>query len=439
MSKFKNKILIPGGEAIAEAMRDLYTLYDDSMIDWFAALYCHEIGGYYYSNSGRDNEGFLPDIESTAQALRFIDQSGLKGDKKNFSEVIPEWMGKDIARYIKGLQDPNGFFYHPQWTREHTDSKLSRKARDLGNGLHVLSCLGYKPTYDTPSGEKGDGLDFYGNPIAKVQTVTSDGKVEERAPETAIPDNLKNKAAFLDYLDSLDIKNNSYSVGNTLTAQKRQIMYRDEVLRSEGADYSLCDILIKWLNDNQNKENGLWDETVNYHAVNGLMKITGVYGAFGVLMPNAETAVNKAIAAMGTDEIPNAVTCVYNTWFAAERVLRHMRTLGTEEDKINSAAVLERLRAKAPDYIRMTKDKLAVFRKPDSSFSYTPDASSANSQGCPVAIRGTNEGDVNATIICSSELLYYMYEALGIREYMIPMFGKADMDRYVSLLEKGRR
>jgi hypothetical protein len=213
-------------------------------------------------------------------------------------------------------------------------------------------------------------------------------------------------------------------------------MYRDEVLRSEGADYSLCDILIKWLNDNQNKENGLWDETVNYHAVNGLMKITGVYGAFGVLMPNAETAVNKAIAAMGTDEIPNAVTCVYNTWFAAERVLRHMRTLGTEEDKINSATVLERLRAKAPDYIRMTKDKLAVFRKPDSSFSYTPDASSANSQGCPVAIRGTNEGDVNATIICSSELLLYIYAALELTDYAVPIFGKEHMAHYCDLLNQ---
>ena len=69
------------GDRIAEAIRDMYTLYKPEMIDWFAGLYDVEVGGYYYSNGARDNEkisyqgkvyDLRPDTESTEQALRFI-------------------------------------------------------------------------------------------------------------------------------------------------------------------------------------------------------------------------------------------------------------------------------------------------------------------------------------------------------------------------------
>ena len=77
------------GKRIAEAIRDMYTLYKPEMIDWFAELYDPTVGGYYYSNGAKDNEkigyqgvcyDLRPDTESTEQALRFIKTSGLLGD-----------------------------------------------------------------------------------------------------------------------------------------------------------------------------------------------------------------------------------------------------------------------------------------------------------------------------------------------------------------------
>ena len=60
------------GAAIVEALKKLYLIYDDGVATWFPNLYDPAVGGFYYSNSARDTEGFLPDIESTGQALGFI-------------------------------------------------------------------------------------------------------------------------------------------------------------------------------------------------------------------------------------------------------------------------------------------------------------------------------------------------------------------------------
>ena len=47
-----------GGEAADElvaSLKDLYSIYDDGLIEWFANLYDVETGAWYYSNSARDN------------------------------------------------------------------------------------------------------------------------------------------------------------------------------------------------------------------------------------------------------------------------------------------------------------------------------------------------------------------------------------------------
>lgn len=438
-----------GGEQgikIAEAIRDMYTLYKPEMIDWFAGLYDPKVGGYYYSNGAKDNEkigyqgkcyDLRPDTESTEQALRFISTSGLLGDGA-LKEKLPAWMREQIIRYIKGLQDPNGFFYNPQWPKELTDSKLSRRARDLSWCVSILENLGAAPTYDTPTGVKGDGFDIDGKPVRAISE-SSFAEREERPKSTvAIPKELENKESFINYLNSLDIKHESYSVGNTLTAIAGQIIYRDRELEAEGADYSFRKIIIDWLNENQNSENGLWHEKANYYGVNGLMKTSGVYGKIGVLMPYADKAVKSAIDAISTDETPDAVTCIYNTWFAVTRVKRHLRTYGGDEGQRMADKIVEDLRKMAPEAIRITKEKLSVFAKPYGSFSYTPMASAGRSQGMPVTFRGAYEGDVNATIICSSDILGYMYSALELSDAKIPIYSPKDFERYVEILEKNR-
>ena len=49
-----------------KVLKDMYMLYDENVYIWMANLYDPDIGGFYYSNSGRNTQGFLPDLESTA-------------------------------------------------------------------------------------------------------------------------------------------------------------------------------------------------------------------------------------------------------------------------------------------------------------------------------------------------------------------------------------
>ena len=446
-SKIAEKIGGKVGMDTADALADLYTIHEPGLIDWFANLYDPEVGGWYYSNGARDLGTVFwrdkvwdlrPDIESTEQALRFIGTSGLAGNgKSSYADVIPEDIRKKIVYFLKSLQHPNGFFYHPQWGVELTNEKLSRRARDLGNAVAVIKALGDAPTYDTPIGDKGNGILANGE---RVELVRKDNAVEAEssASEIAIPEHMKNKEVFLEYLDSLDVQHNSYSAGNTLTAQKRQIMFRDEMLKKEGAGYSLMEILINYLNEKQ-FPNGLWHEKADYYGVNGLMKTSGVYGAAGVLIPNSEKAVMAAIDAMGTEEEATSVTSPYNAWFAAERVLRHIRTYGGDDGEKTFAKVLRLLYERAPEGLKKTKEKLLGFKKPDGSYSYTLKYSSARSQGCPVTHEAMVEGDVNATIICSSDILAYIYGALDLRDLRAPIFGKEDMDRYIEIIRENEK
>ena len=436
---------VGGGEIganLVKAMKDLYTAYDDSMIDWFANLYDPETGGYYYSNSGRDNQGYLPDIESTAQALKFITTSGMAdtlGDG-TYVSAIPEEMKEQIVKFIKGLQDPDGYFYHPQWTKNQHGA--SRLARDMGNAVSVLKSLGSAPTYNTPNGDKGDGLLYDGTPAPAAAKLT--GKLgqsavvavsEVIATATAYMKELENKDTFLAYLDSLKITANSYSAGNTLTSIMSQIVQRDKTLKAEGADYSLVDILIDYLNERQNPENGTWSAETNYYAVNGLMKISGVYSKAGIMIPNYKAAIKSAIDAITSDEKIDSVTSIYNTWYTINRIRAITNSYGTAEEKAEVRTIINELLANAPEALAATKAKILVFKKGDGSFSYKPDSSAPNSQGCPVAIPGTNEGDVNATVICSSDILVYVYGALGVSDYSVSIYTYNDWRRYENILE----
>ena len=85
----KNRIDTLGydGDAIVAAVKQLYSLYSPDAYVWLANLYDPDIGGFYYSVSARDTVGFLPDIESTNQALNFIINTGMQS---NLSVNLPK-------------------------------------------------------------------------------------------------------------------------------------------------------------------------------------------------------------------------------------------------------------------------------------------------------------------------------------------------------------
>ncbi len=427
---------------VVSKLQDLYSLYTDDVISWFANLYEPNGGGYYFSNSARNTVGYLPDIESTWQACNFIVGSGMA---KDYDEAIPDWMKAQLISFVKGLQYPNGFFYHPQWGKELTDNKISRRSRDLEWAGGLLSRLGAKPTYDTPSGIKGDGILADGTklpeassaltkklsstvalPVSKIAAVDSSTAV--------IPDNLKTEQAFREYLDAIDIRNNCYGGGNELGTQASQFKARDEQARKEG--WSPVEMVIEYLNDNCYATTGHWSSVADYNGTNGLLKISGLYNSLEAEMPYPLEAAKSAISSITTNERAETICYVYNAWYSVGNIVTNLKNYSTKANKDELANdITSSLLADCVSGIAASIEKTLTFRRDDGSFSYLTTGSSTNSQGMPVAVPRTLEGDVNATEIGIVGTAGWIFSALGLSSYQPPIYTTSDLIRYHRILK----
>ncbi len=411
---------------IVDALKDYYGTFASSrVISWFADLYDTETGAFYYSNSGRNTVGYGPDIESTEQALGFLNNTGVF-DEIGGVENIPASMKTALGKWVKGLQDPNGYFYHPQWSKDLVDSKLSRRARDLDRAIYLLQIAGLNPTYDTPNGDTGDNLVFneFGE-LVDLTEINSEVKLTSRLMDNSVavavskilpvaeqlPSHLSSETAFRKYLSEQDIRNNSYTIGNTLAAQGAQIKNADKKLGGK-----LIPIIEKWLKDNQNPDNGTWDWTYKtpLEGNNGVLKIAALYQELELEFPNPNLAIENAVNIIYGDAETYAVTDIYNTWYAIDIIFNNLKKFSADTDSTISE-IRDSLLEDAPELIEKTMDKLMVYRKDDGSFSYNNPYSAATSQGVPVAVPNTNEGDVNATTISINGTLSHMLSVLGIK------------------------
>ena len=432
------------GEPLAKetlsAFRELYTLLGDDIVTWFAGLYDAETGGFYYSNSARDTNCFRPDLESTYQTLQFMMGSGMCEGLSAYDSV-PKNMSDDMVRFTKSLQDPNGYFYHPQWGKAAIDAKVSRRGRDLTWADRILGRFHAMPTYDTPTGTKGDGILADGTPAADY----SAAKNEESAPiRTAeLPDHLSSAEKFKAYLEAQDVEGDGYYVGNLLESQTNQIAARDAELEKMGADYRLADIMADFFNKHQNPKTGLWTpyDKVDYLGINGLLKIINTYHRTNKVCPRAVEMFRSAMDIITSEITPTTVCFVLNPWYALISIIDNVEKCYPAEEREAATKEISRLRhemlMRAPELIRATAKKMAMFKKADGSFSYMPHMTGPNSQGLPVAIYGTNEGDVNGCYIISVATVSHIFTVLGFK--LIPIYTRADRERMLSIMQEKRR
>ncbi|MBR3805712.1 MAG: hypothetical protein IKJ13_02590 [Clostridia bacterium] len=399
---------------------------------WIANLYDYESGGFYYSNSGRDNDGFLPDIESTKQAMTWIFSNSIKPESSNsYADFYPKWIQKRVVKFIKERQDVNGYFYHPQWPRELTDSKPHRRGRDLNWATEILSWFGEQPTYDTPNGVRGNGILADGTAVSGFSHREDVGVVAPK--EELVAPHLKDKESFVAYLNGFDLKELSYPVSNTLEAQAKQIVIRDKVLKDMGADYSLCDILVDWYAKHQDPTTGLFTfKAPNATGLNGLMKSSSVVHEIQRAFPNPLRGIESSIKVIESDEPMGSVCCVMNPLCTINTLIANIKMYGSgaEETAKYKQYILEH----AAEIIQATKNKILAFKKPDGSFSFSPDHSSVTSQGHPVAVLNTNEGDVNATTIATSPTLGHLLAIIEAPKP--PIFTGADVMRLFNIIDE---
>ena len=443
----------PHARDILEALSELYSIYTVDVAKWYANLFDPEIGGYYYSNSARDFEEatyngetykLLPDIESTYQGDGFLHSSLVE---VSATKSVPSWYSEKIVKFVKSLQDKeSGYFYHPQWGKKLTDQFLSRRGRDLQMAVKVLERYGSAPTYDTPLGTHGDGLLADGTPADMTdayQYKPASAKEKEKADRAVAP-HLVDKESFEKYLADIavdyDKTKNSYTVGNHFEAQGPQILARDEALRSEGAKYSLCDILKEWFDERFNPETGIWSasETVGYTEVNGILKVAAAYNKIHRPLPDPVASMRAAIGVITSYDDPKHVCSVLNPWYAISIIRENVERYISTEKKGELAAEVDSVRRELirqyPELVRATTKKLRMFRKPDGSFSYYENNTAFCSQGMPVAHGAPNEGDLNATNICNFGIIGHIFSGLG--EEALPIFTETDRLEYVRILEK---
>lgn len=400
-----------------EALREFMTLYDERLYFWAANLWDTERGGFYYSNSARDTNGFLPDIESTVQMMRFIYNSGLyEGRGECYGDSTPDFMKEKLVEFAQSLIDPDdGYAYHPQWGYNIT---VSRRGRDLNWTTSLLSQFGVEPKHKTAYQR-----------IEEANSDKSDGSMVGGTP--LLPNHLLSTEAFEKYLSDFEspgsthyVGRSTYSLGNYIQSQSRQI-------KSAGEEY--VTILADWYAKLQREDNGLFEESICYNSTNGLMKILLTFTSLKKPFPNAVKALESTIAVTGGDESPGWVCCYYNPWITIFNLLNNIRRFDDEKKAEELQSIVQKNAAKL---IKNTFEKSKLFKKRDGAFSYYPETSTASSQSAPVAPERFPEGDVNATTLAATGTLINMCKALGIKP--IPIFCREDGEIFLDLIKNAR-
>ena len=453
------------GEGVRAAVEEYLALADEDFYLWLANLYDPGEyddegnplgGGFYYANSARDTQGYLPDIESTRQVMSFLTSSGmLKAYGNDFTKAFPEKMQKEIIAFAQSLQSPeNGYFYHPQWG---TNVSVGRYSRDMNNSITVLKNLGTKPLYNTPTGTKG----LYGDPpgvkaSAYLTDRLGDGSVAVAvsqvigAASVQWSNQLKTLDAWKSYLNDQEatITTNSYSIGHNIASQASQIISREnqaikngEIENTDSNGDGIADggfiAAFEEFFDSHQLDNGLWepgsvaDGTITYTAVNGLMKISNGYSSLGLRLKKLDAAMESALfiaskeGADCTGDTPKNSVDVYNPWVSVVNVLDNAKSFGEDGQYGEMRAMLK---ARAEELIRITITKISKFEKLDGSFGYTIGTNTPNSQGCPAAVPGIDEGDVNGGCIAFNSTISNMFSALGIT---LQRYFDSDFDKFI--------
>ncbi len=389
------------GEEASRALLSLYGIYDERFYVWLTNLYDPEIGGFYYSESARDAEGFGPDIESTMQILRFTQRMGLTYGKP-LKEAYSEKVKAALIKFTQGLQDPeNGFFYHPQWGR---NINIPRRSRDLSWSVELLSSFGVKPLYPTPMDKlKGD---------------------DNKDP---FQEHLGSLDSFKKYLSQFNLMKNPYWIGNTLQSQAIQI---------KAAGNQIVDHLCNWLEENQREDNGLWQEKVTYDSVNALTKFALTYITLDRPIPNPEKAFESAVQVALSN---NKIICCSQVCNPLSAISAIIANVAKFQGKDKAESLRQTIICKAIPLIATTRKKILLCRDPNGLFHYNTygKVDGRRSQMAPVSLCGINEPGVNGAIICINATIGALCDALGIQ--CIPIFGNTDADIFHELINSAKQ
>ncbi len=405
--------------SVISALKNLNAFYDGrKMAYWMANLYDPEVGGFYYSNSARDTEGYLPDLESTTQILSWLTANG--AFTKTVKEMFPEDIAAKIVKFARDMQsETDGCFYHPQWLGQKVG--IARAGRDIGWGNSIIAKFGEKPNYDVPGGAKG----ILGAP--KGEKSKSDGE----SKRNSVAD-FSSPEAYTKWLESFNatIKENS---GN---AHNMNAMYSE--IRGRGFVKETLDFLDRIQDEVYSEQTaageeptGLWQKPVDYRAVWGLLKYMPFYND-----PECGREIRYAPEIVATcvkviklpPEGKYFMNDMMNQWRGIDSMLQNVKKY--HPDKLPELYAITRAHAK--ELIDNSLAKIQPFKREDWSFSYCQNGHSLSEiYGTPISL-GAVEGDVNASGLCSS-MYRGVFTCLGYP--VVPLCNDADGEMFIEIIK----
>lgn len=373
-----------------------------SVLNWLASLYDPKSGGFYYSLSARDNEGFLPDLESTYQAIYLLQLGGMYETGAVPEEIMPREIQDGLARFAREMQDDSdGYFYHPQWGKKVSSS---RQGRDLNWAKGLV-------------GKFGGGRYKYLLPEERIKkSAESTAKKESAAPGVA--EHFSSRERFIAYLDSLDFEAGGWASGNLLNAQGAQI---------HAAGFS--DLAREYVASKQNKETGLWGKGLNYMATNAAMKLSSRFSSDHPY-PNFDKMLDSVIYIIKNEGIPIYITDVWNPLVTINQAKGTYGGLAGMSDELR-----KKLFDSLPEIIRISVDNSLLFKKSDGAFGYNRLQGQKTSQGAIVST-GANESDVNATLAACTSMRSSLW---GLIEQKAPPIYKDDAQYFMNMLTERRK
>ena len=360
---------------VPQEVKDYLLKFDNllgkDVLQWIIDLYDPETGGFYYTKSGMENEGFLPDIEATGFAMSIINDGGL------LDGGMPEEWKEKLSGWLLNLQDPDdGYFYLPQWGK----TSGSRRDRDLSAATSLLNSYCRKqPLYLTPQERLTKRISLY-----------------SQAAETS--EYLTSKENCLNYLDEKDWSTAGiWATGNSLSSAKAQII-------AAGLLDTVRDYIIK----KQNPETGLWGEGLDWMNINGTMKLSSFFDNKQPF-PNVEKAFESVLYIFKEVSLPNnvAVTYIWNPIALLERAFGSYAELpdGLYQKLLDNTQLL----------VDLVYENALLFKREDGGFSQYRDVGVSNIQGGVSVGLGNAESDMDATVIISQRLRTSMYNVLGLK------------------------
>ena len=433
-------------EPVYLALRRFASGFDGTRIcEWLASLWDPETGGFYYSDSARDNDGFLPDIESTSQAIAFLQCFHATNDR---NKLLPNEVKRRIMDFIIGCQsEDDGYFYHPQWPHGKDKLRVDRYGRDLGSATGLLNSLTVDrdgdgveerqfPKVCTPSGvkcKKHFGTDevcecIKRKPVSKPTQPTPAKADASQGPD--MPD-FTSPETFTAWLEKInaDIKNNAGTPAHFINSQSSEIINRGYVPLVLDYVDRIQDEVYAEQTANGETPSGLWSYRASYPLAQSLHKYFAFYNhkEYGRPFRYYKEAIATAIDILLLDaEGKKGLNDLMNQWTSINHIIDNVRKYHPEDVPV----LYEMIRARGVEIIASAEHNLDAHRLGDGRFVYYMGKTLSNLYGVNVSL-GVREGDVNGHLLAGH---YYSSVFRALNYPTVPLCTDEDGEYFVELL-----